>query len=381
MKLSRETWNSYVRRLSAINRTAGLKMRAWIDAHGIEDVDMLVAYAFGLTTRYGEAASAAACQMYDEIAAMQKARVPAAEPKQTQNIQYVDKAIRTNLKRSPLLVPSTVGEMVKRTGAETTLKNAQRDGAYFAWVPHGDSCPFCIALASNGWRRASKKTINGDHAEHIHKNCDCEFAISFGGPGNIEGYDPDKYRDMYDNADGNTWADKVNSMRRQNYAANRDEINAQKRAAYAERAAGGRILDLYGEYETKWAESYYEEIRHKTTDCRKISERTGIDEETIMSIKKYLFFDGKWYNPITGESEQFVPDAAIAQSWQRLAEGKKIEPHDLTLIRHEELEMQIKMKNPAISHDEAHILASQEYNYQKEAEDYYANLRRNKKSK
>lgn len=232
-RLSRKDWNKYVERLSAINKTAGLKMRAWIDKHGTEDVAALVRVAYALVTKYGEAASAAACQMHDEIAEKQNANVPPAEPKATQNIRYVDAAIRSTLLRAPGTIPSTVSELVKRTGAETTLKNAQRDGAYFAWVPNGDTCAFCITLASNGWRRASKKTANGDHADHIHKNCDCEFAISFNGPGQIEGYDPDKYLAMYEGAEGYSWKDKVNSMRRAQYAANKDAINAQKRAAYA----------------------------------------------------------------------------------------------------------------------------------------------------
>lgn len=233
MKLSRKDWNNYVTRLSAINKTAGRKMQAYIAKHGTENVEALVAYAYALTTRYGEAASAVACEMYDEVAAAQKVNVPPAAPKPPQNVRYVDAAVRGALGRAPVTVPSTVSELVKRTGAETTLKNAKRDGAFFAWVPNGDTCAFCITLASNGWRKASKKTINGDHAEHIHKNCDCEFAISFKGPGEIEGYDPDKYLAMYEGAEGSSWKDKVNSMRRAQYAANKDAINAQKRAAYA----------------------------------------------------------------------------------------------------------------------------------------------------
>ena len=259
MKLSRKSWNNYVRTLSGINKTAGRKMQAWIDRHGTDDVDALVEYAYALTSRYGEAASAVACEMYDEIATAQKASVQPAVPKPTQNFKYVNKAVRSTLERAPSTVPNTVGELVKRTGAETTLKNALRDGAYFAWVPHGDTCPFCITLASNGWRRASKKTIKGDHAEHIHQNCDCEFAISFNGPGDIEGYDPDKYLDMYENAEGDNWKDKVNSMRRADYAANRDAINAQKRAAYANRINVNINLDGDGGY--GYNNSPIEEIR------------------------------------------------------------------------------------------------------------------------
>lgn len=233
MRLPRKSWNKYVQTLSGINKTAGRKMQAYIDKYGTDDVAALVEYAYALTSKYGEAASAVACEMYDELAAAQKAGVPPAVPKPTQNIKYVDKAIRSTLDRAPGTVPGTVSELVKRTGAETTLKNALRDGAYFAWIPHGDSCPFCITLASNGWRRASKKTIKGDHAEHIHQNCDCEFAISFNGPGDIEGYEPDELRAQYDAAEGKGWKDKVNFLRRQDYAENREYINAQKRAAYA----------------------------------------------------------------------------------------------------------------------------------------------------
>lgn len=251
MKLSRKNWNSYVTRLSAINKTAGKKMQAWIDKYGTDNVQALVEYAYALTTSYGEAASAAACQMYDEVAAIQNAHVPPAEPKPTQHINYVDKAIRSTLDRAPSTVPSTVSEMVKRTGAETTLKNAQRDGAYFAWVPDGDTCAFCITLASNGWRRASKKTINGDHAEHIHKNCNCEFAISFNGPGQIEGYDPEALRAQYDAAEGDNWQDKVNAMRRAHYAANKDAINAQKRAAYARLVAKNEYEGIPNSWEMK----------------------------------------------------------------------------------------------------------------------------------
>lgn len=235
MRLSRKDWNNYVTRLSAINKTAGKKMQAWIDKHGTEDTEALVEMAYALITKYGEAASALACEMYDEIARIQRAGVPPAEPKQTQNINYVNKAVRDTIARAPSTVPNTISELVKRTGAETTLKNAQRDGAYFAWVPNGDTCAFCVTLASNGWRRASGKTIGGDHAEHIHKNCDCEFAVSFSGPGEIEGYDPDKYLEEYDDAEGTKWKDKVNSMRRADYAKNKDKINEQKRAAYAAR--------------------------------------------------------------------------------------------------------------------------------------------------
>ena len=81
--------------------------------------------------------------------------------------------------QNPENLPSGVSRLVKRAGADTTLHNAVRDGAQWAWVPNGDTCPFCITLASRGWQTASQKLLKNGHAEHIHSNCDCEFAVRF----------------------------------------------------------------------------------------------------------------------------------------------------------------------------------------------------------
>ena len=102
--------------------------------------------------------------------------------------------------------------------------------AEWAWVPHGDTCPFCIMLASNGWQKASAKLLKGGHASHIHANCDCEFAVRFDGSTSVAGYDPEKYLKQYRAAGSD-----VNAWRRIDYAARKDAINAQKRAAYAVR--------------------------------------------------------------------------------------------------------------------------------------------------
>ena len=85
-------------------------------------------------------------------------------------------------------------------------------------------------LASNGWQWASEKLLKGGHAQHIHANCDCEFAVRFSRDVDVSGYDPEKYLAQYRAVGGD-----INAWRRIDYAANRERINAQKRAAYAER--------------------------------------------------------------------------------------------------------------------------------------------------
>jgi hypothetical protein len=90
----------------------------------------------------------------------------------------------------------------------------------------------CIALASRGWETASQKALKGNHAQHIHANCDCTYAIRFDGESKYESYNPDKYKEIYDNAsDGNSY-EKINAIRREQYKLNKDEINASKRINY-----------------------------------------------------------------------------------------------------------------------------------------------------
>lgn len=243
MQITANAWNEYITRLSRLNQKAGQLMREYIGSHGTESTDDLIAYAYGLVTKYGEGSAELACQMYDALAEAANAGVPAAEPAEPADYGEVARMVNATKSQNPANLPNGVSRLVKRAGADTTLKNAVRDGAEWAWVPHGDTCPFCITLASNGWQKASSKVLKGGHAQHIHANCDCEFAIRFDHNTTVAGYDPEKYLAQYNAAGGD-----INKMRRVNYAANKERINAQKRAAYAARKgytnqAASAILD------------------------------------------------------------------------------------------------------------------------------------------
>ena len=227
MRITATAWAAYTQKLAKLNKKAGQLMADYIAAHGTGDTDALIAYAHALVTKYGEGSAELACQMYDALAAAAKAGVPAAEPAQTAAYSEVARMVQAT-KQSLPQIQRGVSRLVKRAGADTTLKNALRDGAEFAWVPQGDTCAFCLTLASRGWQKASQAAIKGGHAEHIHANCDCEYTIRFDGHSTVAGYDPDKYLRQYRAADGD-----INKLRRVNYAANRERINAQKRAAYA----------------------------------------------------------------------------------------------------------------------------------------------------
>lgn len=215
-----------------------------------------------------------------------------------------------------------------------------------------DVCDWCLQRA--GTWTYDKAIANGVFERHEGCGCIIDYTSKKG----EKSYSTDKY----------TWH------------MIKDPADYEERIQVGQRImSGARIIDPNGEYEQRWAKSYYEEIRHKSTDCAKIAKRLGMEKSDIEAIKDYLFFTGTWYNEITEKYEPFVPDPAIAQSWQRLAEANEVAPHDILLIQHEQYEMLLKKEQPEITHDEAHALATRKYDYQGEADKYYANLRERKK--
>ena len=257
MTISGKAWVDYLSKLRRINSEAADKMASYLYTHDVSSAagrQALIDYAFGLSTKYGEAAASLACEMYDAVGAASGLTLPPADPADTASYSEVAKAINGTMKSGNTnLVSGSVARLVKRTEADTTLKNAKRDRAQFAWVPHGDTCSFCLTLASRGWQYISDKSLKNGHAEHIHGNCDCTYAVRFDKKGGVAGYDPEKYREMYENAEGSTPQEKINSMRRAQYAENKAEINEQKRLAYKSRvereaAKNNTPLNVTAEY-------------------------------------------------------------------------------------------------------------------------------------
>lgn len=252
MQISTKAWMEYIRKMRAISEEAANKMQRYIQLNGFGDDKALLDYAYSLATHYGEAIGALAATMYEATALAQNVIIAPAQLAPTPEYGEVAKAIHGTMKTSNDLVSKTVGRIVKQTGTETTLMNAQRDGAYFAWVPTGsETCPYCIMLAATGWHRAGKKTLRGKYSGHIHANCDCQYAVDFRGDMKIDGYNPGKLDSMISDvfkgemdADmllESTWSHgkrnnmQLNQLRRHLRMENKDVINAQKREAYARR--------------------------------------------------------------------------------------------------------------------------------------------------
>lgn len=266
MTISNQSWNRYVEQLSKLDRRAGEEMEAYIREAIDPDEAELISYANALINKYGEGAAELAAQMYDEMAELAGVDCYPAEPAEVSTVEEITEAIRATKKSIPLM-KQAVSRMVKLAGADTTLKNAIRDKAQFAWIPGGgETCAFCITLASRGWQNISKKAMRRGHAEHIHANCDCNYTVRFDSGTTVEGYAPDKYLEMYENAEGGTPEEKIASLRQSLNSQNREKINAQKRAAYAakkQRETGEKVRE-------------YKKISLKTSTKSNKSDTMGI---------------------------------------------------------------------------------------------------------
>lgn len=150
------------------------------------------------------------------------------------------------------------------------------------------------------------------------------------------------------------------------------ENNGESSKIVAGAVSGAR--NPFGNKAKEHAKKYYGLVRSMKTDVAKIAKTTGISKEKIQSVKDFIF--NEKHDLGGSELEYFEPDYMMAESWQRLMEGKP-EKHDITMINHEVMEKEL-MEN-GMSQEEAHIKASKKYNYSKEAGEYYAKIKKYKK--
>ena len=245
MTISKKAWARYIDALRKVNDASTEKILYYIQEFGMPTtqaaLDDLIDAAFVIANEYGEAAAALAAEFYDASAALSGVLVSPALPAPGPLIEDVAKAVVGTVKTGNAeIVSAAIGRLVKLQGVDTTMRNALRDGAEWAWIPSGDTCAFCITLASRGWQRASKKALKNGHAEHVHANCDCTYAVRFDSASEVAGYNNGAdARAIYENVDLDGEADtpdnRINAIRRRLYAENREEIRAQQASAYEKR--------------------------------------------------------------------------------------------------------------------------------------------------
>ena len=316
---------------------------------------------------------------------------------------YADMAIRTASKRAYL---QGEGQKRQEWGISTVIMNKR-----------GNPCPKCLpfvgkVLVDDVWSNGpkdGKSPVTGIKyplmssaiaAGLYHPRCKDSHTTYF------EGISTPPEKSRYTKAELNELVRKQEQENRQQYAKRQEKkfgrladfsLDPENKKKYEQKQnewksvandadsaimiSGARITDIFSEEAENFAEMYYKEVRSFSTDAKKIAENLGKEESDIAKIKAYLFEDESLFDSDLKAYRRFDPDCAIAQSWQRLMTGKDIKPHDRTLIEHELLEMKIKRENPDMEHWKAHELATEKFDYPKEALEYYGNLEKHKKDK
>jgi len=246
MRISKESWSRYQRAHALLKDNAKAKLEKYFDSlpwgeSESRSINLLCRYAAQLVRIYGAADGELAAQFYDELMAMQGATVKPAEIAEVDEdfvVRDVSAAVNegTSSTAQKTLASAVVSGYVKRAGIETMRSAAIRDRAMWAWVCIGDTCAFCRVLGSNGWQEASRSIQAGNHAEHIHDSCDCQFVVKPPGAKlEVEGYDPDALYDEYKDASGYSPKDKINAIRRAGYTPEyAEQRNARRRELYAQ---------------------------------------------------------------------------------------------------------------------------------------------------
>ena len=248
--ISQLSWKRYVAALRKISDRMSGEIERWIltyavdgngkilaDINSVRDTNgrSFIDYCYLITREYSTYEAALSAQMYDALAALDGAVVPSAEMATLSTYHDVAKTVNGVLKTSQNVKEMTgaVTRLAKKASCDTMLQNAYRDRAQFAWVPSGDTCAFCLALASNGWVNVSARRIKQGypHAEHIHSNCDCTYAIRFSRDTTIEGYDPEKYQAVFDAAEERAEEQGYDIGR---WNMSKDNLNAVRRMQYAQ---------------------------------------------------------------------------------------------------------------------------------------------------
>ena len=112
-------------------------------------------------------------------------------------------------------------------------------------------------------------------------------------------------------------------------------------------------------WENRHGELMYEEIRHRTTDVKKISEFTPFTESAVEEIKQHMFFAEHRF--ADGRIERFAPDFDQAQAWDRLSQGKGTAA-DVVLLKHEYVEL-TQMRLHGYVYEIAHEIANRYHNW------------------
>ena len=227
---------------------------------------------------------------------------------------FMGESPEDKLRRS---VGAIARDQVRRRGNQTTLHNAKRNKLRYARVPMGgETCTFCMMLASRGFVYHSAQTAG--EGNHYHHDCRCKAVPGFDGI-KVEGYDPDKYAELYYDSlatDAYGLVDLRGTLRNMG-KANAKARNARRRELYAKsrgvlQTAADPARDVIGSAED--------------THPERLSEILGAYKKDGVEIR--------WHS-LDGEAMGYIPPMGRLPAQVHLTEGMSILAHEHEFTHHE----------------------------------------------
>ena len=224
--------------LSELSERMGGRLAQRLTALEWADYDEALAEAVrlvqGACSASAEEAAYIAAEFYDGLRASQTGRRMGALADAVYNPDATEGAVEAFARQAGAdhaafaeKCASRLDYEVRRSANGCLASNARRDPKRPRWarVPDGaETCEWCIMLASRGFVYSSE-----DAAEHSHANCQCVVMPGWGDDPEVEGYDPDYYKDCYD------YPEKHPEIR--------ERINERRRELYAQRSSGSEAED------------------------------------------------------------------------------------------------------------------------------------------
>ena len=223
----------------------------------------------------------------------------------------------------------------------------------FEFVSIGSACSVCLAL--DGKHFEVKNMTIAENAPPMHPNCRCSTAPYEGG----EEYE--KWINSYGEhgLSFEEWKEHI---------AQTNSTGIMKSGAA--NGAYNYTNDPSGSKRQKIADAYYEQIRNRDRkyEIKAVAKNTGFKEEDVDKVFAHIFEVKHLFED--GTIHLFDSDYYMQHSWMRLREGNNIQPHDITMLKHELAEANIMGKGTDVVYETAHKKVEKKYNYQKELLEY-----------
>lgn len=155
-----------------------------------------------LVEKYGEATAALAADHFESATGLPATLVRAIDVGRTQaDLGYALAPLFSGVGDLDGRLAGLLDRLVKQAGRSTMFASVGDNGLRYARVPWGDTCAFCLMLASRGDVYHTRESAGGD-GNRFHPVCDCSiepvrYDEDLEALKQAAGYDPDALYDRY----------------------------------------------------------------------------------------------------------------------------------------------------------------------------------------